>query len=65
MVCIIICFLLCYVETEIETLPFFTLDGIPELRELEREEDAASEPINIPNGFLFGDQYVSIAYVSI
>ncbi len=46
------------------TLPYFRLEGIPELRELERVQDAVSDPINIPGGFPFGDQLVSRAYVS-
>ena len=47
-------------------IPFFDLTGIPGMTELEREQEANSEPINITNfGFLFGEKVVTQAYVSI
>ena len=46
-------------------IPFFDLTGIPEMSELKREQEANSEPINIPNfGVPFGNKVVSQAYVS-
>ena len=32
--------------------------------ELEAETDVNSQPINIPNGLVFGDDFVTSAYVS-
>lgn len=46
-------------------VPYYDLDGLPGVKELKREKDANSEPINIPQGILFGDRIVTRAYVSL
>lgn len=46
-----------------EAVPYYDLTTFPGVKELNREKDANSEPINIPNGMLFGDRLVTQAYV--
>ena len=47
-------------------IPFMNLTGIPGMTELQREQEANSAPINIPNfGFLFGNMVMTQAYVSV
>ena len=50
---------------DIDSLPFVNLTGFPGVKELDNTEpDATSDPINIPDGFVFGDEIVTSAYVS-
>lgn len=42
----------------------FDITHFPGVLELERVEDATSDAIYIPNGFIFGDEVVTTAFVS-
>ena len=48
-----------------EFLPFFNLTNLPSVKELSKDTiDSSSDPINIPDGLIFGDRVVTSAYVS-
>ncbi len=49
---------------ERDSLPLFDITDFPGVLELERVEDATSDAIYIPNGFVFGDEVVTTAFVS-
>ncbi len=51
-------------ELDFEFLPFFDLDPLPDVRQLLHTLDAISEPIIVPDGFIFGDKLVTRAFVS-
>ena len=46
-------------------MSYFDLSGFANLKELPREQEAASPPIYIPNGLLFGNQIATSVYVSL
>ncbi len=46
-----------------EMVPYYDLSDLPGTKELSREKDANSDPINIPRGMLFGDRIMTQAYV--
>ena len=49
-----------------ETLPFFNLSVLSGVKELSQEQDANSDPIELPDiGILFGDKFIKEAYVSV
>ena len=47
-----------------DTIPYFDLEKFDGVEEIEREQDANSEPIFIPNGIVVGDRIVSSVFVS-
>ena len=47
-------------------LPFFDLTVFPGVMELDTTQvDVTSDPINIPDGLIFGDRIVTSVYVSL
>lgn len=59
-------FIVSSIEFE-EFLPFFDLDGIPNLKELPRTSESHSGPIYIPGpsaSLLYGDEFIQRIYVS-
>jgi len=50
---------------DFEFLPFFDLDSLPGVVELERTLDASSDEILIPDGIIIGDKIITRAFVSI
>jgi hypothetical protein len=54
------------IDVEINFLPILDLTTLPGVLELDRTQvDATSDAITIPNGFIFGDEIVTVAYVSL
>lgn len=47
-----------------DQLPYFGLNEIPGVMELERVEESDSGPIAIPNSLIFGDDILDTIYVS-
>ena len=53
------------IDLEINFLPILDLTTLPAVSELDRTQvDATSDPITIPSGFIFGNEIVTLAYVS-
>ena len=53
-------------EINIPSVPLINMSNFTDIDvlELEAETDVNSQPINIPNGLVFGDDFVTSAYVS-
>ena len=48
-----------------EFIPMFDLTTLPSVKELSKDSvDPSSDPINIPDGLIIGDEVVTTAYVS-
>lgn len=54
------------IDFEIDFLPFLDLTTFPGVSELDNTQpDATSDAIIIPRGLVFGDNIVTLAYVSL